>query len=111
MKSTIRKLFFILAILMSFVAVQSACAETVTGTIDSITIRPPTIVIDDGTEVSGVRINYLCNQYNICLIDMVGEEVTIEYYKYYCSDGTFILKACKITVGDATIELRSCPEQ
>jgi hypothetical protein len=105
MKSTMKKLFVILAIVMSFVGVQSACAETVTGMIDSISIRPPTIVVGQ-TEVSGVRYNYLCNHYNICL--EVGDEVSIEYYEYECSDGTIMLKACGITVNDATITLRPC---
>jgi hypothetical protein len=57
-------------------------------------------------EVSGVRINYLANQYNIVLEE--GDTVSIEYYEYECSDGTIILKACKITVGEATIALRPC---
>jgi len=105
MKSSIKGLFVILAIVMSFVAVQSVCAETVEGTIDSISTRPPKIVVGE-TEVSGVRYNYLCNQYAICL--EVGDTVSIEYYEYECSDGTIILKACKITVDDATIALRPC---
>ena len=105
MKSSIKGLLVILAIVMSLVAVQSVCAETVTGEIASISTRPPKIVVD-GTEVSGVRINYLANQYNIVLEE--GDTVTIEYYEYECSDGTIILKACKITVDDATITLRTC---
>ena len=105
MKSSIKGLVVILVIIMSFVAVQSVCAETVAGTIDSISIRPPKIVIGE-TEVSGVRYNYLCNQYSICL--EVGDEVSIVYYEYECSDGTIINKACKIIVDDATIVLRPC---
>ena len=105
MKSSIKGLFVILAIVMSFVLVQGVCAETVTGEIDSYSIRPPKIVIGE-TEVSGVRYNYLCNQYNICLLE--GDTVSIEYYEYECSDGTIILKACKIIVNDATIDLRDC---
>jgi hypothetical protein len=105
MKSSIKAFFVILAIVVSFVAVQSVRAETVSGTIDSISTRPPKIVVD-GIEVSGVRINYLANQYNIYL--EVGDTVSIEYYEYECSDGSIILKACKITVNDATIDLRPC---
>ena len=105
MKSSIKGLVVILVIVMSFVAVQSVCAETVTGTIDSISTRPPKIVVGE-TEVSGVRYNYLCNQYAICLEQ--GDTVSIEYFEYECSDGTIILKACKITVDDATIALRDC---
>jgi hypothetical protein len=105
MKRSIKGLFVILAIIMSLVAVQNVCAETVTGKIASISTRPPTIVVD-GIEVSGVRINYLANQYNINLAE--GDTVSIEYYEYECSDGTIINKACKITVDEATISLRPC---
>ena len=105
MKSTINKMFVILAIVMSLITVQIACAETVTGIIDSVSVRPPMLVIGE-TEVSGVRYNYLCNQYNICLEQ--GDLVSVEYYEYECSDGTTINKACKITVDDATIVLREC---
>ena len=64
MKSSIRTMFVVLAIVMSFVAVHSVCAAdtyTVEGTIDSISTKPNKIVVD-GTEVSGVKINYLANQ-------------------------------------------------
>ena len=105
MKSSTKTLLVLLAIVMCLVTVQSVCAETLTGTIDSISTRPPKIVVD-GIEVSGVRINYLANQYNIVL--ELGDTVTVEYYEYECSDGTIILKACKITVNDATIQLRPC---
>jgi hypothetical protein len=105
MKSSIKGLVVILVIVMSFVAVQSVCAETVTGTIDEISTQPNKIVVN-GTEISGVRYNYLCNQYNICL--ELGDTVSIEYYEYECSNGTVMLKACKITVNEATIALRDC---
>ena len=105
MNKSTKGLFLILIIAMSFVAVQSVCAESITGEIDSISYRPPKVVIGD-TEISGVRINYLANQYNIFLEQ--GDTVTIEYYEYECNDGSIILKACEITVGDATIALRPC---
>ena len=111
MKSSMKTLFVILAIVMSFVAVQSVCAETVEGTIDSILTPPTKIVVGEGddvlTEISVVGYNYLCNQYGICL--EVGNKVSIEYYEYECSDGTIILKACEITVDGVTVELRTCP--
>jgi hypothetical protein len=110
MKRSIKGLIVILVIVMSFVVVQSVCAETVEGTIDEISIRPNKIVVKDTdnvlTEISGVRYNYLCNQYTICLD--VGDTVSIEYYDYECSDGTILHKACKITVDDVTIALRDC---
>ena len=111
MKSSIKGLVVILVIVMSFVFVQSVYAETVTGTIDEISTQPNKIVVKDDvdqvlTEISGVRYNYLCNQYDICL--ELGNQVSIEYYEYECSNGTTLLKACKISVGDATIKLRDC---
>jgi hypothetical protein len=109
MKRSIKGLVVILVIVMSFVAVQSVCAETVTGTIDEISTQPNKIVVDvEGvlTEISGVRYKYLCNQYTICLD--VGDLVSIDYYDYECSDGTILHKACKITVDDVTIALRPC---
>jgi len=107
MKSSIKTMFVVLAIVMSFVAVQGVCAETITvsGTIDSISTRPNMIVVD-GTEVYGVRFNYLTNQYNIDL--QTGIDVSVDVYEYECSDGTTKLMACKIKVGDVTVDLRAC---
>ena len=110
MKSSIKGLFVILVIVMSLVAVQSVCAETVTGTIDSISTRPPKIVVEyadeEFTEISGVRYNYLCNKFEC---PEVGDTVSIKYYEYECSDGTIILKACEITLGEnEPIPLRPC---
>jgi len=93
----------ILVIVMSFVAVQSVCAETVTGEINSISTKPSKIVVD-GTEVSGVKFNYLCNQYTICLEE--GNLVSIDYYEFECTDGTIKYMATSITVGDVTVQLR-----
>jgi hypothetical protein len=117
MKNSIKKLFTMLAIGMSFVAVQSVCAETLAGTlegtIDAITIRPPTITVDD-TVVSAVKYNYLCNQYSICLD--VGDWVSVDYYEWVCPDGTIVLKACKITAiidedgNKASVELLTCTD-
>ncbi len=112
MKSTITKLFLILVIVMSFVAVQSVSAEPfVEGTIDEISTRPNMVVVDDGTddgtEVYGVRFKYLSNQHNIVLyVDMY---VYFEVYEYECPDGTTKLKACEIAVEkDEWIPLRDC---
>ena len=105
MKSSIKGLFVILVIVMSFVAVQSVCAETVEGTIDSISTRPNKIVVD-GTEVYGVMFNYLANKYNIALT--ANLDVSVEVYEYLCDDGTTKLKACEITVHGETVVLRPC---
>jgi hypothetical protein len=109
MKSSIKGLFVILAIVMSFVAVQSVCAVeigTVAGVIGSISTQPNKIVVD-GTEVSGVKFNYLANQYNISLAE--GVTVSIDYYEFECSDGTIKNMATSITVGDVTVALRDVP--
>ena len=109
MKSSIKGLFVILAIVVSLVAVQSVCAAdtyTVEGTIDSISTKPNKIVVD-GTEVSGVKFKYLCNQYTICL--EVGDSVSIDYYEFECIDGTIKNMAYSITVGDVTVVLRTVP--
>jgi len=107
MKSSIRTMFVVLAIVMSFVAVQSVCAAdtyTVEGTIDSISTKPNKIVVD-GIEVSGVKFNYLCNQYTICL--EAGNSVSIDYYEFECIDGTIKNMAYSITVDDVTVVLRT----
>ena len=75
----------------------------VTGVITAITLKPNVVDIN-GTDVYGVKFNYLCNQYNICLAE--GESVSIVTYEYTCSDGTIKLMAASITVGDVTVQLR-----
>jgi len=99
-------MFLILTIVATFVTVQNVSAvETtdVTGTIESISYKPNMVVVD-GTEIFGIKFNYLCNQYTICLEE--GDPVTISYYEFLCQDGTTKNMASTITVGDATIELR-----
>jgi hypothetical protein len=114
MKNSIRTMFVVLAIVMSFVAVQSLCATetgTVEGMIESISTRPNKIVVKDSdevlTEVSGVKFKYLCNQYTICL--EVGDSVRIDYYEFECSDGSIKNMAYSITVGEVTVVLRTVP--
>ena len=109
MKNSIKTMFVVLAIVMSFVAVQSLCAAetgTVEGTIESISTKPNMITVDE-TEVSGVKFNYLCNQYTICL--EAGNSVSIDYYEFECIDGTIKNMAYSITVGNVTVVLRTVP--
>ena len=107
MKTSIKGLFVIMAIVMSFVAVQSVCAVetfTVEGTISEVSTRPNMIVVD-GTEVYGVKINYLANQYNIDL--QTGIDVSVDVYEYECPTyDTTKLMATSITVGAITVQLR-----
>ena len=107
MKHSIKGLVVILAIIMSLVAVQGVCAGEVTGSIESISTNQPYKIEVDGKEISGVRYNYLCNQYNICL--EIGDIVTVEYYEFQCPNGTIKNMATSITVGDVTVTLRTVP--
>lgn len=109
MKSTIKVVFVILAVVITFVAVQSVGAKggknitEVSGMIEDITYQPNVVVVD-GTEIYGIKFDYLCNQYTICLEE--GEEVTVEYYEFVCDNGTIKAMASSITVGDVTVKLR-----
>lgn len=109
MRSVIKKACVLLIVAAVFVAVHTAGAETVEGMIKDISYRPNKVTVEhDGTNeiiiVSGVRLNYLCNQYTICL--EIGEMVLFETYEYECKDGSINLMATSITVGDATVKLR-----
>lgn len=100
-----KKVLLIVVVALCFLAVQGVNADTVevSGVITEITLKPNVVTID-GTEVYGVKFNYLCNQYNICLEE--GETVSVVTYEYTCSDGTIKLMAASITVGDVTVQLR-----
>jgi hypothetical protein len=57
------------------------------------------------TEVCGVRINYLANQYNIVLDE--GIYVSVDVYEYACPRyDTTKLIAYRITIEDVTVQLR-----
>jgi len=103
MKSSMRRFFLLIALVMSVIVVQSAVAGTITGPIEDISTAPNTITVD-GTVFNGIKINYLYNQYNIDL--ETGMEVALDYYEFYCSDGTVKNMVTDIAVGDATIHLR-----
>jgi hypothetical protein len=118
MKRSIKGLVVILVIVMSFVAVQSVCAETVIGTITDISTNNPSnmIVVEktDGNtvEVYGMRIKWLEKIKEIVLEDLMmnKNEVTIDAYPVECIDGSTKLMACRITVVDGdTVDLRLCP--
>lgn len=99
----VKSLLASLAIVVSLMSVQGVSAETVSGAIDSISTKP-NIVVVDGAAVNGVKLSYLCNQFNICLEE--GLVVSIDCYEYLCSDGSIKLMATSITVGDITVQLR-----
>jgi len=111
MKTSIKKLFVIMAIVMSFVAVQNACAETVEGTIDAISTRPNVVTVE-GSDVYGVKFNSLYKLSDIVLT--VDQDVSFEVYDCECNDGTIVSKACTITADDIygieqIVVLRPCP--
>lgn len=105
MSNAMKKLLAVLAVAMCFITVQNVCAETleVSGVITEISTSPNMVNVE-GTEVYGIKLNYLCNQYNICLEE--GEIITLTAYEYTCSDGSIKLKATSITVGEVTVQLR-----
>ena len=108
MKSSIRRMFALLAIVVSLVAVQSLCAvetHTVSGTIDTISTKPNKIVVD-GTEISGISFSRLANL-DIELAE--GTEVSVDVYEFECSNGTIKFMAYSITVDGDTVDLREVP--
>ena len=116
MKISIRKMFVLLAIVLSLVAVQSvfAVTSTITGTIVALNTQPNMIVVNDGdsdVEVYGVKSTYYNSK---CLITLnVSDTVRTDVFEFLSADGTVKLKACgELIVGDpttATIKLRTCP--
>ena len=103
MKTSMRRFFLLIALIISVIVVQSAFAETITGAIEKITNKPNTITIDE-TVFNGIKINYLLNQYNIDL--ETGMQVTLDYYEFECTDGTIKNMITDIAVGDVTVHLR-----
>ena len=110
MKHSIKGLFLILVIVMSFVAVQSVSAETIVeGSIASISTRPNVVVLDgsESYEVYGVMFNYLSKHHEINLT--VNMDVKFRVFEYQCNDGTTKLKACEIAVDSGDwVFLRGC---
>jgi len=115
MKNPIKKLFVILAIVMSFVVVQSVCAETVTGKITTISDEDCSIVVENVTEVYGLKFDYLTYKEGIVLTVVPATYVSLEYFVWESPGDEIKNKACQITVVDDlgipisnTIVLRPC---
>ncbi len=110
MKKSYKGLLIMAATVMSFISVQSVCAETVAGTISEISSTKPIIVTvademsGELIDVYGVRIKYLDRQYNIELNE--EDYVSIEAELVECRTGDEVLKAQSIEVGDVTVQLR-----
>lgn len=104
-----KKLFILLAIVMSFVAVQSVSAETVEGEITGMKTRHNVVTVDEGsieTDVYGVKYDFLENQ---CSIDLdLHDIVSFEVVEKTCSDGSIVLFACEVTVDQQFCSLRDC---
>lgn len=114
MKNNLKKLIAAVVVSGCIAVVQGAWADTIEGTIDAIGTRPNivTVAVSDMEvyDVYGVRFNYLAQKYDIALT--VNQEVSFEVFETFCADGTIVLKACEITVGDAEpVALRPCIEE
>ena len=105
MKISIRKALVLLAIVLSFVSIQSvwagSCNVSVIGTITAVDKATSTITIDGDTVVYGIPFTFLLNQEGVELV--VGNEVVITAFS--CPlDGH--LTACTLSVnGDDAITL------
>ena len=123
MKSSIKTMFLVLAIVMSFVAVQAVCAGTVDPT-DTITVtgtvksfhEPTGIVLTDATvdgeavvepvTVDGIGPSWFWLEQSA--IPAVGDTVSIEVYQLCLSEVDTTLIACSIAInGGDQILLRN----
>ena len=115
MKTSIKGLFVIMAVVMSFVVIQSVCAETCTytveGEITAISTRPNVVTVYDGNgdliDVYSVPFNSLSKHSGIDLSP--EEDVSFEVYDYVCKSGETVVRACEITADGETVGLRDCP--
>lgn len=110
MKISIKRLFVLLAVVASFVIVQSVWAQlnrvTVEGTVSLLDCDGSEIQVLDEEEtivVYRVPLNYLA-EHGIVLTD--GVVVSIEAYPLIYKNGTTKLIACSVTVDNITITLR-----
>jgi len=101
MKRSMRTIFVLLAIVLSFVAIQAAwaktCNVTVSGEITAIYSGENAITVNDVT-VYGIPLDYLANKLNIVL--QVDDYVVITAHQ--CpSTGT--LSACTLSVNGGAV--------
>ncbi len=101
MKISLRKMFVLLAIVLSLVAVQAVwaktCNVTVSGTVDAIDYDANAITVD-GTTVYGIPLAYLANKLNIVL--EVGDYVVITAHE---CPYTGKLSACTLSVNGGNV--------
>jgi azurin len=102
MKISIRKMFVLLAVVLSLVAVQAVwaktCNVTVSGTVDAIDYDANAITVD-GTTVYGIPLAYLANKLNIVL--QVDDYVVITAYQCPSTEDKF--SACTLSVNAGTV--------
>jgi hypothetical protein len=101
MKSSIKTLFVILAIVMSFVAVQAvwakggpSCTEVVEGKVTALDDIYHAIVVEGETTIYGIPLPWLDIK--------VGDEVVVNCF--VSLEGNYV--ACYLTVNGKLIELR-----
>ena len=100
MKKSSGRIILVVTLVLSIFMATNAFADTIVGAISEITTKPNSITID-GEVFYGIKINYLENQYNIVL--EIGDEVSVDYYEFTCSNGIVKNMATSITIGDVTV--------
>ena len=116
MKTSIKTMFMVLAIVMSFVAAQAVWAGTIDPN-DTITVEgtvvsfhdPTGIVLqvdeDETVTVGGIGpVWFWANQ---SVIPAIGDTVTIEAYELVLSEDGTTLIACSIEIDGTLIDLRN----
>lgn len=104
MKRSIRTMFVLLAVVMSFVAVQAVWAEEYTGKITAISDN--TITLDGEITIYCVPIEYLADKCDVILDDSGDVLVTVEAVDRAPSPTKEKLIAIDICVDDTCIPLR-----
>ncbi|MDH3328044.1 MAG: hypothetical protein OEM01_02305 [Desulfobulbaceae bacterium] len=108
MKNPINKLFVLLAIVMSFVVVQSVsaaeehaggkfCNVIVYGEVTDINKANNTIVVEGATTVWGIPFQYLENQIP-AIVPGTGDDVVIDAIQCPCDSK---IEACTLSVNDS----------
>lgn len=113
MKISIRKMFVLLAVVLTLTAVQGAwagsCDITINGMVTAVNYDDNSITINGDTTVYGVRLPYLANRLNIIISagyeDTDGEYIDGDFVQvtaYECP-ASGLLTTCSIKINDGTV--------
>jgi hypothetical protein len=100
MKSSIKKMFVVLAVVMSFVAVQAVwavgpdCTEVVTGTVSDVLVDNHAVVVEGDQTVYGIPLIWV----------NINEGDLVVINAFVSPDGNFV--ACYLTINGTLVELR-----